>query len=572
MSDDPNDLQRRSVLGLLAAAPLAGRGGAAGLVGGVLGALAPAVPAAAPTPVVTVLYRRESAQAPSRLEPVTQAATLALENEFVNRGFRVIQPAAEIYQLLDQGQGVVITFAEDAGFSLVFSTYADMRPSPGQEGGIAEVRLATRVYVGRNILVAEEGRGRMFTRLEAGNREFGMRRAMELAAQRAAAEVADKAARQLQSLTPERISQLVGSKPTGTTTASVVPIPAPGQPPVFPGAAPAGQPGMLPVLPPGAAAPGTPMPAPPPAPGAPGGMPSLPPSAPPTAPTPMAPPVALTPAGGKPEGLPPPRERWALVIGMSDYSSVRAASGVQIGDLPGVARDTQFVLGSLGKMGFAKERLTVLRDQQATGIAIRGALKDMAGKVGTDDVVLIFISGHGGDKDFSVSGYGMPILADYKPNDPSPLDFWELQSFAKNLRGKVLWINDTCHSGGAAKDVATVVISSGGVSAQKDVRGPDAQTVAGSAGPGQDFAILTACRANEISWEEATGGVFTTKLFTDLVANGGKLPVSSIYAGSVVQHVVEKSKTMCRTGNMCGEYPQQTPVMAYNGRGHLIRI
>lgn len=547
--DGPPDAQRRTLLGALAGSPLT----RCGLAGAALLAAVPAVQAAVPTNVVTVLYRRESAQAPSRLEPVIQSATLALEAEFVNRGFRVVQPTAEVYQLLDQGQGVVITFAEDAGFSLVFSAYADVRPAPGQDAGIAEVRLATRVYVGRNILVAEEGRGQMFTRLEAGNREFGMRRALELASRRAAAEVADKAARQLQALSPERINQMVNAKPTTATTAQVVAVPVPGAAPAVPGK-------------PVPDAPAAPPPLPSTAPS------GLPPGTASVSPPALPVPVPAAPSTGVVADLSAPRQRWALVIGMSDYSGVRAATGSSISDLPGVARDTRFVVDSLAKLGFAKERTAVLRDAQATGTAIRGVLKQLAGKVGDDDVVVIFISAHGADKDEGASGFGMPILADFKPRDPAALDFWEMQSFAKNLRGRVMWINDTCHSGGAAKDVASVVVSGSGVTASKDVRGPDAQVVAGGAGPGQDFAILTACGPNEISWETAEGGLFTTKLFRELVASGGRVPVASLYAERVQGHVVQQSRRICNTGNLCGQFPQQTPIMAYNGRGNLIRL
>jgi hypothetical protein len=551
------ELNRRETLALLGSAPL--------LLG------APPVQAAIPTNVVTVLYKRESATAPSRLEPAVQAATMALEKEFIDRGFRVIQPVAEVYKMLDQGEGVIITFAEDAGFSLVFSAYADVRPAPGQEAGIAEMRLATRVYVGRNILVSDEGRGQMFTRLEAGNREFGMRRALELAARRAAADVAEKASRQLQALSPERINQMVGSKPTTATTAQVVSAPLPGAPIAAPGAAPVavGMPMAPGGLPPAVAAPAAAMP-PPVAP--PVGLPAAPPGlAAPAAPMAPAPAPMLAAAGGS--EMPPPKNRYALVIGMSDYSSVRAANnGWGISDLPGVARDCAFVVDSLAKMGYPSSQVTVLRDAQATGSNIRGVLKGYAAKATADDVVLVFISGHGGDKDESVSGFGMPILADFKPRDPGTLDFWELQSFIKNLRGRVVWINDTCHSGGAAKDVTSVVVSGSGVQAYKDLRGPDAQTVAGNAGPGQDFAILTACSPSEVSLETREGGLFTTTLFRGLLASGGKLPLSRVYAEGVQVKVIENSRQICKQGNVCVGNPQQTPTMAFNGRGNQIRV
>jgi hypothetical protein len=517
MNEDRN-LQRRTVLGLVAGAPLAGS----------LATWSPAARAAVPTDLITIMYRRESPQAPARTDPVIQAATLALEREFKKRGLRVLQPSAEIYKLLDQGQGVVITFAPDAGFSLVFSAYADVRPVPGQDAGIGEVRLATRVFVGRHILVADEGRGQMFTRLEPATREFGMRRALELAAQRAAADVADKAMSQLQDLTPERINDMVGL-PTGSApTAQVVAVPA----------------AAVPL----AAAPAAP-----------------------SAPPPVAPPAAPAPATAA-SPMQAPRNRYALVVGMSNYASVRAANNNPgIGDLPGVAKDTSFVVDSLGKLGFARDRMTVLRDSEATGTALRGVIKSLAAKVQPEDTVVIFISGHGVDKDESASGFGMPVLADFRMRDPGALDFWELQSFVKNLRGRVVWINDTCHSGGAATNVASVVVTSQGVKASVGLRGPDAATVAGQAGAGQDFAILTACAPQELSLETAEGGLFTTTLFKALVQTKGQVPLGQLFAENVAATVVERSRQLCKSG-VCDKNPQQTPIMAFNGNGAAFRL
>lgn len=541
-------------------------------VGAMALTLAQRVQAAVPTNVVTVLYRRESPQAPSRLEPAVQAATLALEREFINRGFRVIQPTAQVYGLLDQGNGVVVTFAEDAGFSLVYSAYADVRPVPGQEAGIAELRLSTRIFVGRHMLVADEGRGQMFTRLEPHNREFGMRRALELAANRAAADLAGKASAQLQQLTPERINQLVGDKPSSATTAQVVPVPAPGAPLVAPGTG--SSPGM-PVAPPALQPGGATAPAPAPSPMAPPGLPSAPPPLAP-APAPVAPapaPVAPLPASPSMAAeLPAPRKRFALVVGMADYSSVRAAGINGISDLAGVEKDTRFVLNSLPKMGFSGDNITVLRNRDATGAAVRNTIKTFASRVSADDMVMIFIAGHGASKEASVSGFGMPILADFRPGDPNALDFWELQSYIKNLRGRVVWINDTCHSGGAAQDVSTVVVSASGVTASKDVRGPEASSVASDAGRGQDFAILTACNPSELSLENAEGGLFTTALFRELVANQGRMPLANLFAERVHLKVVDQSQKLCRSHNICDKNTQMTPTMAYNGRGHLVRL
>lgn len=549
-TDTPATLRRREAMALLAAPmlrPLATAAGAAALAG----LVSPAVAAAAAargvrTDVITVLYRPATQDAPNRLDPAVQTAIRQIEREFLQRGLKVLQPTADVYRLMDQGQGVVVTFAANAGFSLVFSAYKNLRPVPQQEGGVAELRLESRVLVGRSILAAEEGRGQMFTRTDPASREFGERRAMELAAGRAAADLVDKTSGQIKDLTPERVAAMLGPELSERTDAEQInPLPegGPQKPPEL-------------TLPPAPAAPAQPsVPAAVPVP--------VPMPAPVPAPAPaVSPPPAPTP-------LPAARQRWALVVGMSNYASVRANGTAGITDLPGVARDTAKVERALSEMGFAAGRTVVLRDTQATGSAVRGAMKQFAGRVGADDLVVIFFSAHGGDKDFSASGYGMPILADYRHNDPGTLDFWELQSMARNLRGKVVWISDTCHSGGAAQGVASVVVTGDGVQATRDVRGPDAVTVARSSSNGQDFAILTASRPNEISWETADGGLFTTRLLNALKGGRG-LPLSRLFSEQVAPPVVAESKSICRRRNECNLHPQQTPVMAFGGGGDKI--
>jgi len=522
-------IDRRQTLGLLGLAAL------------------PAVPgfASVPTDRITVLYRRESDKAPSRLDPAVQTATLALEEEFLKRRFRVMQPTADVYKLMDQGQQVIVTFAEDAGFSLVFSAYRDLRPVPGQEAGIGEVRLSARVFVGRNTLVAEEGRGQMFTRLEAGVREFGERRAMELAARKAAADLADKTERKLRALKPDELAKLLGT--SGTTGGVDVGLPT------------------------GAAA-AAPAPAPVPVPVQMVGMPEPPPALPasPLPPPAPAPSVAATPAlpAQASRELGPPRHRHAIVLGIANYASVRR-NGFEITDLNGVKRDTDLVIDTLKQLGYQGDRLKTFRDDQATGNALRGELKRLRGVIGPEDQLTLFISGHGADREFSASGFGMPVLADYRPNDPGLLDFWELQSLVKNLPCRVAWINDTCHSGGAAQAINSVVVSSRGVGFNGTVRGPDARTVARSATPGQDFAIITAAAANELSWEQGDGGVFTTSFFKALRATKGEVPIGALFADRVQREVVDRSKKICQETRQC---QQQTPLFAYGGRGDALRL
>ncbi len=537
-------MDRRQTLGLLAA-------------GALPTSLTLSLPATAsvPTDRITVLYRRESERAPNRLDPAVAAATAALEEEFIKRRFMVLQPTPEVYRLMDQGPELIVTFADDAGFSLVFSAYRDLRPVPGQEAGIAEVRLQARVFVGRHILIADEGRGQMFTRLEVAVREFGERRATEVAARKAAAELADKAERRLRALKPEDLARMVGAVATDSTRSELAPpgpsgVPASSLPP-----APPVQVAMvgIPEAPPGLGT--APLPAVPEAP------PPLSSAGQAASPGSSAPPLRL-------EALGAPRNRHALVIGMSSYEAVRR-QGLQISDLEGVRRDTDLVLETLRQVGYRGDRLTVLRDAEATGTALRGQLKRLRAELGPDDQFVLFISGHGGDRQYSASGFGMPVLADYRANDPGLLDFWELQSLIKNLDCRVAWINDTCHSGGAAEHVKSVVVSSRGVGFQGTVRGPDARTVARSGEPGKDFAIITAAAAHELSWEEGDGGVFTSTFFKAVQATKGQMPIGQLFAERVQRVVLDRSRKICQENRQC---QQQTPLFAYGGRGYALQL
>jgi hypothetical protein len=274
--------------------------------------------------------------------------------------------------------------------------------------------------------------------------------------------------------------------------------------------------------------------------------------------------------------LPPPARpignRWGIVVAMSDYSVVRNANGFrpdQLSDLKGVRKDFANACSALQSMGFDERRVAAFLDEQCTSASIKGMLKQLAGKVQPDDLVVVFISAHGGDKQFSASRFGMPILADYRPGDPNNLDFWELQGLLKNLPGRVVWINDTCHSGGAATNMTSVEVGSRGVQVVEGVKGPEAGAAASGA-PGQDFAVLTACRPSEVSWEDGErGGLFASRMFQELVARRGTTPLERIFRDFVYPAVVDRSRQICSRTKSC---EQQTPVMAYQGGGGTLLL
>jgi hypothetical protein len=260
------------------------------------------VAAAAPTDTVTVLYKRDSNDARLRTDPAVLAGTLALEGEFARRGFRVVQPAAQVYEVLDKGPAVAVTFAADAGFSLLYSAFSILRPMPGTDKGVTEVILRCRVFVGHSLLAAEEGRGMMATSTAADVREFAERRSAEQAAQRAAAALAEKVTSRLKELSPADVERMA--------TATLPPAPA------FQAIAVPAQPSV------GASTSAT--------------------------------------------ALPPPARKFALVVGVSDYAAVRQRGERGVSDLRGVAVDRTNLASALRDIGFQPENITVLADSQAT--------------------------------------------------------------------------------------------------------------------------------------------------------------------------------------------------------------
>ena len=51
---------------------------------------------------LVILYRKETANAPNRLDPAVQAVTLAIEQEFLKRQYQIIEPSPDTYRAMDQ--------------------------------------------------------------------------------------------------------------------------------------------------------------------------------------------------------------------------------------------------------------------------------------------------------------------------------------------------------------------------------------------------------------------------------------------------------------------------------------
>src|SRR5262249_22049276 len=130
---------------------------------------------------------------------------------------------------------------------------------------------------------------------------------------------------------------------------------------------------------------------------------------PPAAPAPPAPAPAVPQVSQAQPAAPSPAaqagKRRLLSVGGSDYSR---GTGNTNSNLEGVAYDVQHVREVLGAFGFSSENTRALFNESATVAGVRNSLIQLAGAVGPQDTVVMYISGHGSPKPFGKTGVTMP--------------------------------------------------------------------------------------------------------------------------------------------------------------------
>lgn len=534
---------------------------------------------------LVMFYRQETASAPPRLDPAVQAVTLALEHELLGLGYRVTEPSPAAYKAMDEGGPyVIVTFGSDAGPSMVYSVYTDTRPEPGANVSIAEVRISARVFLGASLLAADEGSGEMEFRNDPALREYGQRKADELAAGDAAADLAARVDARLKSLTSQQVATLIAGNFTQSTAFTIV---APQAPP------PTGAPSATPVAPTAPSAPAPAAPSTPATPSTPGAPPA---SAAPS--TPSAPASAPTGGGSAPSSAssattspppPPPAasgKRWLVTIGVSDYSHVLGIpdSGTHAHDLPGTPTDVRNIRQTLAGFGFEDATSVNLFDAGATTEAVRQTLSRLATSVGPNDTVVLYISGHGMKEPWSADGMAMPVLYDTNIRDAvagnDVFDFSTLAgSFSQIPAKQLLLVIDTCFSGRATVGLGltTITVSSRGVDVAAGGGAPDILRMMTRTSGSQNIAVMTAARPTEASLDEGTqlGGLFTSNFVQGLQQTRGQMPIEALFRQYVWSQVVETSRSLCAQDpdpNPAHRCQQQTPVLGYSGVGNLIEL
>jgi peptidoglycan hydrolase-like protein with peptidoglycan-binding domain len=465
---------------------------------------------------LVMLYRQESATAPNRLDPTIQATTSALQHEFLDRHFKITQPSPAALAAMDRGPDVIVSFAPDAGMSMIYSVYSDVRPLGAPDLGMAEIRISAQVFIGSALLSTEEGRGELQTRTDAASAAYAVRRAYEIAAKDAASDLADRIEEQLKRLTPDDITQMVAADTTATTNFTVV----------TPGAATAAAPAS---------------------------------AAPNTAASAAAPPDA--PTIGK---------RWLVAVAVGDVSKVLGISGEGTTEhnLPGPAVDLKNIQSNLQQLGFDASSTVTLLDKAATTAAVTQALQHAQQVTQPNDEFVFYISGHGMQRPWATTGRTLPILYDTNVNDSQVFDFSRLAALISAIPARqIVVLIDTCHAGAATTKLDSIVISSRGVDAAKMGGAPELGVMMRGVKAVGDMAVLSAARADEeaIDRGPVIGGLFTSEFLKALKATHGTEPLQVVYTTYLLPNII----AYCAK-DMLGCH--QTPILGYDGSGNMIRI
>ena len=148
----------------------------------------------------------------------------------------------------------------------------------------------------------------------------------------------------------------------------------------------------------------------------------------------------------------------AVVVGIDDYLFEKR--------LKGAVADARDLEAALRRAGIASANLTVLIDGEATRPALLGAMERLVEQARPNDFVLISFAGHGTQRPESVKGSkpdGMDeafVLRNFdrssKRRNPDLVIGPEIKHWLARLEAKnvdVLFVADTCHGGGMAREV-----------------------------------------------------------------------------------------------------------------------
>lgn len=248
----------------------------------------------------------------------------------------------------------------------------------------------------------------------------------------------------------------------------------------------------------------------------------------------------------------PVRDKWALVIGVSQFANPAL-------NLKYSAKDAQDFADYLkNEAGFAADHVKELINEEATEKRILSLLgnKWLPYAAGPDDLVVIFVSTHGSGAELDVGGQNYLVAYDTDVDDLYTTGI-PMQKLAKDIKERVhaervVIFLDACHSGGANGKGESKGLSRSGVDASELAYGSGQMVIASS-------------KEDQVSWESKNGqnGVFTANLLEALRADGKNTTINKMF--ETLKDKVQ-DQVLRERGRL------QTPVMESRWQGNELSL
>ncbi|HSC64188.1 MAG TPA: DUF4384 domain-containing protein [Caldimonas sp.] len=216
---------------------------------------------------------------------------------------------------------------------------------------------------------------------------------------------------------------------------------------------------------------------------------------------------------------PAPRpNRHALIIGVGAYQTDPAR---KVEALPGVKHDLLNALVIARYLQVPIENTTLVQDEAATRTGLATAMADLATRMNPGDRVFIYWAGHGSRyRDAAEGGACIESLVPFDLKDVSNRDFATWVKPIGDKADKMLVMFDACHSAGVADASRSIAVLRPRATAGADacqvpsnVRTRSFSTAVREAGLSVlDVVHVASARPDEVSFEDATGGLATTAL------------------------------------------------------------
>jgi len=259
-----------------------------------------------------------------------------------------------------------------------------------------------------------------------------------------------------------------------------------------------------------------------------------------------------------PDGREPPGERWAVVVGVSEYKHLPRKSWLNSCHQDARAF-AEFLLSPRGG-ALPEQNLKLLLNQEATARNIRVALDFAITESKPGDVVYLFYAGHGKVKRYGSGDAAYLMAYDSEPEylNATAIPMDEIHRYVDVHLGRasqVVMITDACHAG--AIQPASPITARGSTRSLSEYLE--------NIGEREGVLNLMACRRDEVAYEDARlggHGVLTYSLLRALNGEGnstrdGKVRIQDVleYVSFLVPRLTNQRQHPRYTTNYTDEFP-----------------